>query len=221
MFGIFFILAAHEHYSIDVFVAFYITSRLFLYYHTLANNQALMQRDSNRTRIWFPMFSYFESSVDGIIPNEFDTVGEIIDQLTQLLIELKDSVMLTAQRFWLEAPNLNMSSRNVFFVPKDVLKAKQLRNAATSTSATATSTPTATKADFWRGESTNTLTNSTNMLATSTPTTTATATTNSFVFNNLETAAAATTVSANNDNIKNISTNNNTQNNENFVKKTI
>lgn len=78
MFGIFFILAAHEHYSIDVFVAFYITSRLFLYYHTLSNNQALMQRDSTRTRIWFPMFSFFENSVDGIVPNEYETPSEIV-----------------------------------------------------------------------------------------------------------------------------------------------
>ena len=81
MFGIFFILAAHEHYSIDVFVAFYITSRLFLYYHTLANNQALMQRDSNRTRIWFPLFSFFESSVDGIVPNEYESPSVIICNL--------------------------------------------------------------------------------------------------------------------------------------------
>lgn len=81
MFGVFFILAAHEHYSIDVFVAFYITSRLFLYYHTLSNNQALMQRDSTRTRIWFPLFSYFESSVDGIVPNEFETPKEIVHNL--------------------------------------------------------------------------------------------------------------------------------------------
>ncbi|XP_066592765.1 ceramide phosphoethanolamine synthase [Prorops nasuta] len=81
MFGIFFILAAHEHYSIDVFVAFYITSRLFLYYHTLANNQALMQRDSNRTKIWFPLFSFFESSVDGIVPNEYESPSVIICNL--------------------------------------------------------------------------------------------------------------------------------------------
>ncbi|CAD1474989.1 unnamed protein product [Heterotrigona itama] len=73
--------SAHEHYSIDVFVAFYITSRLFLYYHTLANNQALMQRDSNRTRIWFPLFSFFESSVDGIVPNEYESPSLIICNL--------------------------------------------------------------------------------------------------------------------------------------------
>lgn len=70
-FGIFFILAAHEHYSIDVFIAFYITSRMFLYYHSLANNRALHQRDSFRTKIWFPMFSYFEAQIDGIVPNEY------------------------------------------------------------------------------------------------------------------------------------------------------
>lgn len=106
MFGIFFILAAHEHYSIDVFVAFYITSRLFLYYHTLANNQALMSHDSNRTRIWFPMFSYFESSVDGIIPNDFDTVNEVLYKLFECVLYVKDVCMLTARRFWIAHGNM-------------------------------------------------------------------------------------------------------------------
>jgi len=72
MFSIFFILAAHEHYSIDVFIGFYITSRLFLYYHSLANNRVLKQPDHMRTRIWFPMFSFFESSIDGVVPNEYE-----------------------------------------------------------------------------------------------------------------------------------------------------
>jgi len=69
-FGVFFILAAHEHYSIDVFVAFFISSRLFLYYHSLANTSP-MQKD-RRTRIWFPLFSYFEANVNGDIPNEYE-----------------------------------------------------------------------------------------------------------------------------------------------------
>ncbi|XP_006011944.1 sphingomyelin synthase-related protein 1 isoform X1 [Latimeria chalumnae] len=69
LFGIFFILAAHEHYSIDVFIAFYITTRLFLYYHTLANTRAYQQ--SRRARIWFPMFSFFECNISGTVPNEY------------------------------------------------------------------------------------------------------------------------------------------------------
>lgn len=105
MFGIFFILAGHEHYSIDVFVAFYITSRLFLYYHTLANNHALMSHDSNRTRIWFPMFSYFESSVDGIIPNEYENAADICKQLYDGLIYVKDMFMLTTRRYWIMPEN--------------------------------------------------------------------------------------------------------------------
>ncbi|CAF0881250.1 unnamed protein product [Didymodactylos carnosus] len=70
IFGMFLILAAHEHYSIDVFIAFFLTSRLFLYYHSLANNLALTQNDT-RLSIWFPMFSYFEKNVKCIIPNVF------------------------------------------------------------------------------------------------------------------------------------------------------
>jgi sphingomyelin synthase-related protein 1 len=71
VFGLFFILGAHEHYSIDVFVAFYITSRLFLYYHSLANNKVLFQRDHKRVKMWFPLLSYFESNIHSIVPNEF------------------------------------------------------------------------------------------------------------------------------------------------------
>jgi len=74
-FGVFFILAAHEHYSIDVFVAFYITSRLFLYYHTLVNNRAVTKYqekfDAKRTWFYFPLFSFFEQNIEGRIPNVF------------------------------------------------------------------------------------------------------------------------------------------------------
>ncbi|XP_022229565.2 sphingomyelin synthase-related 1 [Drosophila obscura] len=119
MFGIFFILAAHEHYSIDVFVAFYITSRLFLYYHTLANNRALMQSDSNRTRIWFPMFSYFESSVQGIVPNEFDTLGTLIDGLIDQIFKAKDLMMGGAYRYWMERQMSAKSSIHMFGAESD------------------------------------------------------------------------------------------------------
>merc|ERR1719244_2382529 len=75
-FGIFFILAAHEHYSIDVFVAFYISSRLFLYYHTLVNNRTTSRcqdsYEAKRTWFFFPLFSFLEQNVDGRIENEFE-----------------------------------------------------------------------------------------------------------------------------------------------------
>ncbi|XP_063674888.1 sphingomyelin synthase-related protein 1-like [Bolinopsis microptera] len=72
-FGAFFILAAHEHYTIDVIVAFYITSRTFAYYHVLANSLAHKQRNSQElTWSWFPLYSYFEENVDCKIQNEYE-----------------------------------------------------------------------------------------------------------------------------------------------------
>ncbi|CAF1959634.1 unnamed protein product [Rotaria magnacalcarata] len=69
--GMFFILAGHQHYSIDILVAWVLSSRLFIYYHTLANNRTYFQRDKQRMRIWFPFFSYFEENVKKALPNEY------------------------------------------------------------------------------------------------------------------------------------------------------
>ena len=87
VFGLFFILGAHEHYSIDVFVAFYITSRLFLYYHSLANNKVLFQRDHKRVKMWFPLLSYFESNIHSIVPNEFQSPPNVFKFLKNKVLK--------------------------------------------------------------------------------------------------------------------------------------
>jgi hypothetical protein len=39
--GIMLVLVAHGHYTIDVIIAYYVTTTLFWAYHTMANNQVL------------------------------------------------------------------------------------------------------------------------------------------------------------------------------------
>ena len=73
LFGIFFIIAGHGHYTIDCLVAFYIASRIFTYHHAFANNRSLMIRDQKRLKKWFPIFYFFESNCNGIIPNEYES----------------------------------------------------------------------------------------------------------------------------------------------------
>ncbi|XP_017035247.1 ceramide phosphoethanolamine synthase-like [Drosophila kikkawai] len=99
LFGIFLILAAHEHYSIDVFVAFYITSRLFCYYHTLANNGTCRRSDSKRMNTWFPLFSYLESGGNGQIPHDFETPGSLVVTIAERLCLAKDQVVMTFSKF--------------------------------------------------------------------------------------------------------------------------
>lgn len=94
-FGAFFILAAHEHYTIDVIVAFYITSRTFAYYHVLANSLAHKQRNSKElTWSWFPLFSFFEENVDCMLANEYEwpwtPIIQFVVRKRQILIRLKE-----------------------------------------------------------------------------------------------------------------------------------
>lgn len=41
--GVLMVLIAHGHYTIDVLIAYYVTTRLFWTYHTLANNSLLLK----------------------------------------------------------------------------------------------------------------------------------------------------------------------------------
>lgn len=77
-----------------------------------------MQRDSNRTRVWFPLFSYFESSVEGIVPNEYDTPGEIVSNIVNF-IKSKFSAVIqcnNVQRVLYSCSNNNSEVNNVGIV---------------------------------------------------------------------------------------------------------
>ena len=92
-----------------------------------------MSHDSTRTRIWFPLFSYFESCVEGIIPNEYNALGEIFKTLGGWLINLKDLCMLTARRIWLTQNQSRTESnkrqkRSQSQTPKRINKMSKLRS---------------------------------------------------------------------------------------------
>ncbi|XP_020386067.1 phosphatidylcholine:ceramide cholinephosphotransferase 2 isoform X1 [Rhincodon typus] len=69
--GIVCILIAHEHYSVDVLVAYYITTRLFWWYHTMANIPTLKtpsQTNQFSQAWWFQVFLFFEKNVHTSVP---------------------------------------------------------------------------------------------------------------------------------------------------------
>lgn len=88
------VLLAHGHYTIDVLIAYYVTTRLFWTYHTLANNSLLLKVGINLTLTmsiilkclilqqnghnyigrewWFFIFRYFEKNVRGPLPMQYD-----------------------------------------------------------------------------------------------------------------------------------------------------
>lgn len=71
--GVLCILIGHEHYSIDVVVAYFATTRTFWWYHTMANTHALRQAPNNfLSRTWWnPIFNFLEKNVRTTVPVVF------------------------------------------------------------------------------------------------------------------------------------------------------
>lgn len=77
LFGVGFLLLAHGHYSVDVVIAYYITTRLFWTFHSLlvtphrngngGYNHYMIQREW-----WYWLFTYLERNVRGPVPRRYD-----------------------------------------------------------------------------------------------------------------------------------------------------
>ncbi|XP_023683422.2 phosphatidylcholine:ceramide cholinephosphotransferase 2-like [Paramormyrops kingsleyae] len=70
--GILGILLGHEHYSVDVVVAYFVTSRLFWWYHAMAEDQTQNLSNHYLRNIWWdPVFSFLEKNVGTSVPCTF------------------------------------------------------------------------------------------------------------------------------------------------------
>ncbi|XP_064457925.1 phosphatidylcholine:ceramide cholinephosphotransferase 2-like [Ornithodoros turicata] len=74
--GIIMVLLSRGHYTVDVVLGYYVTSRVFLIYHSLANNNSLKIPSQNNNFLarvwWFPLFTYFEKNVGGVVPRQYE-----------------------------------------------------------------------------------------------------------------------------------------------------
>jgi shingomyelin synthase len=79
--GVVFILIGKGHYTLDCVVAYFVCTRLFWMYHTMAatsssSNRRISLRHSDRSfqinrTMWYSMFHYFECNVKGLVPRQY------------------------------------------------------------------------------------------------------------------------------------------------------
>lgn len=70
IFGVVLILAAHEHYTLDVICAIYVCVKTFSNYHVLITAKSLSK---HQTKCWNPMFYYLEKPIEtAMVPNVYE-----------------------------------------------------------------------------------------------------------------------------------------------------
>lgn len=73
--GVVMMVISRGHYTVDVLIAYYVATRIFWMYHTLANNAGLKTSSPNNflSRLWwFSIFQYFEGNVSGVVPRQYE-----------------------------------------------------------------------------------------------------------------------------------------------------
>lgn len=68
------ILVSRYDYTVSVIIAYYITTRLFWLYHTLANNPPLKKLNATNQickEWWYPIFQFLEGNVKDVVPPSF------------------------------------------------------------------------------------------------------------------------------------------------------
>ena len=72
--GVSALLLGHGHYSIDVLLGYWVTTRTWAMYHTLANNTILKIRNNHntlQTLWWWRVFIFLEGNVPGPLPHVY------------------------------------------------------------------------------------------------------------------------------------------------------
>uniref|UniRef100_A0A914DWU6 Sphingomyelin synthase-like domain-containing protein n=2 Tax=Acrobeloides nanus TaxID=290746 RepID=A0A914DWU6_9BILA len=73
--GVFLLLVSRGHYTIDVLVAYWITTRVFWQYHTIAAMPSLRHNRSGHNHLskifWYPLFSFMEANVLRPVPQRY------------------------------------------------------------------------------------------------------------------------------------------------------
>jgi len=79
--GVVFILLGHDHYTLDCVLAYYVCTRLFWMYHTMASSHPQKRPSASLTRtdnnfqlnrvLWFRIFDYFECNVKDVVPRQY------------------------------------------------------------------------------------------------------------------------------------------------------
>lgn len=65
---------------------------------SLANNRTYLQHETNRLRVWFPFFSYFEENVKSALPNEY-CLPQCLSDARAVLYYYADTLRCVA--YWL------------------------------------------------------------------------------------------------------------------------